>query len=80
MLVSRLHTWGTTVEIEETARPAAAPDGEAVVAVEAAAVTHLDLTVMSGTFAYRPELPFTPARPAPARCSRATRRSWASGC
>ncbi|MFI9027998.1 zinc-binding alcohol dehydrogenase family protein [Streptomyces sp. NPDC053560] len=60
MLVSRLHTWGTTVEIEETARPETAPDGEALVAMEAAAVTHLDLTVMSGTFAYRPELPFTP--------------------
>ncbi|MEU3957508.1 zinc-binding dehydrogenase [Streptomyces achromogenes] len=28
--------------------------------MEAAAVTHLDLTLTSGTFAYRPELPFVP--------------------
>ncbi|MFJ4655846.1 zinc-binding alcohol dehydrogenase family protein [Nocardia sp. NPDC088792] len=60
MLASRLTTWGTTVTLEETAPASEAPDGMAIVAMEAAAVTHLDLTLMSGTFSYRPSLPFTP--------------------
>ncbi|MFI5987820.1 zinc-binding alcohol dehydrogenase family protein [Streptomyces sp. NPDC051555] len=60
MLASRLHAWGKTIDIEEAAPPTQAPQGEIVVAMEAAAVTHLDLTLMSGTFSYRPALPFTP--------------------
>ncbi|MET9382092.1 zinc-binding alcohol dehydrogenase family protein [Streptomyces sp. NPDC002928] len=60
MLVARLHHWNTTPTLEEVTPPAPASADEVTVAVEAAAVTHLDLTLMSGTFAYRPELPFTP--------------------
>ncbi|MFF4342570.1 zinc-binding alcohol dehydrogenase family protein [Kitasatospora sp. NPDC001540] len=60
MLAARLRTWDTAPALEETDPPGPAPDGEVVVKVEAAAVTHLDLTVMTGTFVHRPALPFTP--------------------
>ncbi|MDJ1132143.1 quinone oxidoreductase family protein [Streptomyces iconiensis] len=60
MRTSRLYAWGKTVEIEETGPLGQPADGEVMVAMEAAAVGHLDLTVMTGTFSYRPELPFTP--------------------
>nr|WP_240449004.1 zinc-binding alcohol dehydrogenase family protein [Streptomyces harenosi] len=60
MLAARLHTWNTAPGLEETADPLLPGGGEVTVEVEAAAVTHLDLTVMTGTFAHRPALPFTP--------------------
>ncbi|MEU2441518.1 zinc-binding alcohol dehydrogenase family protein [Streptomyces rubradiris] len=60
MIAARLHTWDTAPDLEETELPGPPPEGEVTVEVEAAAVTHLDLTVMSGTFTYRPALPFTP--------------------
>ncbi|AYF77979.1 zinc-binding alcohol dehydrogenase family protein [Nocardia yunnanensis] len=60
VLVSQLRDWGTTVVVEEAEVAAEAAGGWAVVAMEAAALTHLDLTVMSGRFSYRPTLPFTP--------------------
>ncbi|MEW2289285.1 zinc-binding alcohol dehydrogenase family protein [Streptomyces sp. NPDC047841] len=60
MLAARLHTWNTTPDLEETAPPGPPREGEVTVEVEAAAVTHLDLTVMTGTFTHRPALPFTP--------------------
>lgn len=60
MLSARLTSWGTSVEIEDTPPPSEIGQGSAIVAMEAAAVTHLDLTLMSGTFSYRPALPFTP--------------------
>ncbi|WP_320783461.1 zinc-binding alcohol dehydrogenase family protein [Streptomyces sp. CRN 30] len=46
--------------IENVPDPGPAGAGEVTVAMEAAAVTHLDLTLTSGTFAYRPGLPFVP--------------------
>lgn len=59
MLAARLHGWNTAPAVEEVAPPRPG-DQEVTVDIEAAAVTHLDLTLMSGTFAYRPELPFIP--------------------
>ncbi|MER5177265.1 zinc-binding dehydrogenase [Streptomyces sp. NPDC002896] len=60
MRAARLHEWGVGAKIEDVPDPVPPAHGEAVVEMEAAAVTHLDLTLMSGTFAYRPALPFTP--------------------
>lgn len=60
MLVSRLEAWGTAVTLGDRDPIGAVRQGEVVVDIEAAAVTHLDLTLMSGSFSYRPELPFTP--------------------
>ncbi|GAB1331955.1 quinone oxidoreductase family protein [Streptomyces sennicomposti] len=60
MLAARLHQWNDIPVLEETASPGSAQAGEVTIAMEAAAVTHLDLTLTSGTFAYRPELPFIP--------------------
>ncbi|MFD0395670.1 hypothetical protein ACFQ3Z_40880 [Streptomyces nogalater] len=63
MLAARLHQWNDVPTLEETASPGSAQAGEVTIAMEAAAVTHLDLTLTTGTFAYRPELPSSPARP-----------------
>ncbi|MFF5405018.1 zinc-binding alcohol dehydrogenase family protein [Streptomyces misionensis] len=60
MIAARLHTWDTAPDLEETELPGPPREGEVIVQVEAAAVTHLDLTVMTGTFPHRPALPFTP--------------------
>ncbi|MET8720150.1 quinone oxidoreductase family protein [Streptomyces misionensis] len=60
MIAARLRTWDTAPDLEETAFPGPPREGEVIVEVEAAAVTHLDLTVMTGTFTHRPALPFTP--------------------
>jgi NADPH2:quinone reductase len=60
MRAARLHTWNAAPDLEETVPPGPPREGEVTVEVEAAAVTHLDLTVMTGTFAHRPVLPFTP--------------------
>ncbi|MET9498618.1 zinc-binding dehydrogenase [Streptomyces sp. NPDC006552] len=60
MIAARLKQWNTAPDLEETPLPDQAPSGEVLVRMEAAAVTHLDLTLASGSFAYRPALPFTP--------------------
>ncbi|MEU2157694.1 zinc-binding alcohol dehydrogenase family protein [Streptomyces sp. NPDC019396] len=60
MLVSRLYDWGTSVVLEQADPPAHPPGDDVVIELEAAAVTRLDLGLMSGTFASKPELPFTP--------------------
>ncbi|SFY49792.1 quinone oxidoreductase family protein [Streptomyces sp. F-1] len=60
MIAARLHTWDAAPDLEETELPGPPGEGEVIVEVEAAAVTHLDLTVMTGTFTHRPALPFTP--------------------
>ncbi|WP_381561421.1 zinc-binding alcohol dehydrogenase family protein [Streptomyces eurythermus] len=60
MIAARLHTWNTAPDLEETDLPGAPQEGEVTVDLEAAAVTHLDLTVMTGTFTHRPALPFIP--------------------
>jgi NADPH:quinone reductase len=57
MRAVRIHDWGTAPRLDDV--PAPAPgDGETLVRVEAAAVAHLDLTVASGRFDFKPELPY----------------------
>lgn len=53
MRAARLHEWGGRPRVEDVPEPV----GETVVRVEAAAVAHLDLTVASGRFHMKPELP-----------------------
>lgn len=57
MKAVRVHEWGEPPVLDEIPRPVASPE-ESLVRVEAAAVAHLDLTVASGTFGIRPELPY----------------------
>ena len=56
---ARVHAWNTPPVIDELPHdePGA---GETLVALQAASVAHIDLTVASGTFAHRPELPYVP--------------------
>jgi NADPH2:quinone reductase len=57
MRAVRVHEWGTDPVVEDV--PAPVPkEGETLVRVEAAAVSHLDLTVASGTFELKPKLPY----------------------
>ena len=57
MRAVRLHAWGADPVVEEV--PAPTPkDGETLVRVEAAAVSHLDLTVAGGNFDLKPQLPY----------------------
>lgn len=58
-IVARLHAFDGDPVLEELDLSEPAP-GEALVALAAATVAHIDLTVASGTFAFRPELPWTP--------------------
>lgn len=60
MIAAHLKQWSTVPVLADTPVPDLAPSGEVLVEMEAAAVTHLDLTLTSGSFAYRPALPFTP--------------------
>ncbi len=57
MLALRVANWNEAPRLERIARPTAA-DGETLVKIEAAAVSHLDLTVMTGKFDIQPKLPY----------------------
>lgn len=57
MRAARLHAWGNVPVLEHVPEPVRGPD-EVLVAVEAAALSHLDLSVASGTFGIRPSLPY----------------------
>jgi NADPH2:quinone reductase len=57
MLAIRVHEWAGEPRVE-TIPDAVRGDGETLVRVTAAALAHLDLTVASGTFDLRPELPY----------------------
>jgi len=57
MRAVRIHSWGAEPVVEDV--PAPTPkDGETLVRVDAAAVSHLDRTVASGTFELKPQLPY----------------------
>lgn len=56
MRAALLHDWGTEPVVEEVRVPARG-DGATLVAIEAASVGHLDLTIASGQFRIRPPLP-----------------------
>jgi NADPH:quinone reductase-like Zn-dependent oxidoreductase len=58
MRAARLHEWGEDPVVEDVPAPARR-DGATTVAVEAAAVSHLDLTISGGQFRLRPQLPHT---------------------
>jgi NADPH:quinone reductase len=53
----RIHEWGTPPTVDEVPEPVPG-NGETLVRVEAAAVAHLDLTVASGKFRLKPDLPY----------------------
>ena len=59
VLAARIHDFGSDPVVQDVPQPAPAA-GESLVALEAAAVGHIDLTVATGTFAYRPPLPYVP--------------------
>jgi NADPH2:quinone reductase len=56
---ARIHAWQTEPVFEHVPAAEPGPD-EALVAIRAAAVAHVDATVLSGGFAFRPPLPYTP--------------------
>jgi NADPH2:quinone reductase len=59
MRAVRIHTFGATPRATLDVVPDPAPaHGETLVRVEAAAVAHLDLTVASGRFGIKPDLPY----------------------
>lgn len=57
MRALRIHEWGAEPVVEDVPSPLV-KEGETLVRVEAAAVSHLDLTVASGTFDLKPQLPY----------------------
>jgi NADPH2:quinone reductase len=57
MRAIRIHQWASAPVVEHLAPPARAA-GETLVRIDAAAVSHLDLTVASGQFELRPPLPY----------------------
>ena len=57
MKAFRIHAWGDPARIDRIPVPTPEP-GHALVKIEAAAVTHLDLTVASGEFVMKPVLPY----------------------
>lgn len=59
MLAARVHTFGVDPVLDEIDEPVAAAD-ERVVEIHAAPIGHIDLTVLTGQFVARPELPYVP--------------------
>lgn len=59
MRAARIHEWNGTPVVDEVAPPARA-SGETLVRVDAATVSHLDLTVSYGDFDLAPALPYVP--------------------
>jgi len=58
MRAIRFHDWRDAPVIDELPEPVAG-DGEVLVRIQAAGLSHLDLTVASGTFSFKPTLPYT---------------------
>ena len=59
MKALRIHAWGEPPRLDDVEAPQPGP-GEALVEVAAASLSHFDLTVASGEFGIRPELPYVP--------------------
>ena len=57
MRAARIHGWGEAPVVEDVPVPVAG-EGEALVRVEVAAVSHLDVTVAGGDFGIKPNLPY----------------------
>ncbi|MFC9837741.1 zinc-binding alcohol dehydrogenase family protein [Rhodococcus sp. NPDC127530] len=58
MRAARLHQFGQSPVIDEIDIPSREP-GQSLVKIDAAALGHLDITIASGTFDIRPQLPHT---------------------
>lgn len=58
MVAAQILQWGAAPTVVDVAMPQRR-DGTSLVRVTMASVTHLDLTVASGNFGIRPELPYT---------------------
>jgi NADPH:quinone reductase-like Zn-dependent oxidoreductase len=59
VLAARVHAFGVDPVLDEVAEPVPAA-GEHLVEIGAAALGHIDLTVLTGEFVARPELPYVP--------------------
>ncbi|MFI0354207.1 zinc-binding alcohol dehydrogenase family protein [Actinomadura sp. 9N407] len=59
MRAARIHGWGTPPVVEEVPDPVRRA-GETLVRIEAATVSHLDVTVATGEFTLKPPLPYVP--------------------
>lgn len=59
MRALRVHAWGEPPRLDDVDAPRPGP-GEALVEVASASLSHFDLTVASGEFGIRPELPYVP--------------------
>ena len=57
MRAARFHAWGTPPVLDEVPEPVREA-GQVLVAVQAAGVAHLDVSVASGDFGMRPNLPY----------------------
>ena len=57
---ARVHAWGADPVLETLSEPEPA-EGETLVAVAAASIAHIDLTVASGDFPHQPALPYVPS-------------------
>lgn len=57
MRAARIRGWGEAPHVEDVPAPVAG-EGEALVRVEVAAVSHLDVTVAGGDFGIKPNLPY----------------------
>ena len=57
MFALRVFNWNELPRLERISRPVAA-EGETLVKIEAATVSHLDLTIMGGNFDIQPQLPY----------------------
>jgi NADPH2:quinone reductase len=59
MRALRFHGWNQPPQLDEVPDPVVG-EGEVLVQVQAAGLSHLDLTVATGTFGFRPQLPYVP--------------------
>jgi NADPH2:quinone reductase len=59
MRAALVHAWATDPVVEDAPDPQRG-EGESLVQVAAASVAHIDLTVASGAFPHKPELPYSP--------------------
>jgi len=57
MRAARFHDWGAAPQLDEITEPVRG-DGEVLVRMQAASLSHLDLSVASGTFGMHPSLPY----------------------
>lgn len=59
VLAARIHRWNGEPVLEQVPDPVPG-DGESLVRLGGATVAHIDVTVASGTFVHRPQLPYVP--------------------